>query len=271
MAENTSDAAQPIIAVGSPTTLDRRRHSLARVRTRRAVAPLVVALAAALLPHPPASAETDDDTSTTSTSTPIESTTTTVSPPSLPKKAEVVYRVPTTERVVFITIDDGFTPTPDLADVIERHKVPITTFAMPRLVERRREWFLARNRMTFENHTVNHSPLRFLPFRAQQREICAANDRLEKTIGDRPKFFRPPGGNFTDITLRAVAACGMKYLVMWNAIAQSGTLQLPNGRLNPGDIILMHYLPSTASTLELLLAQTKKDGLRPALLRDYLD
>lgn len=41
--------------------------------------------------------------------------------------------------------------------------------------------------------------------------------------------------------------------------------------LSRGDIILMHYIPSAASTLELLIAQMKRDGLRPALLRDDLD
>lgn len=173
--------------------------------------------------------------------------------------------------MVFITIDDGFTTTPALAEVIKRHKVPVTTFAMPRLVKRQKKWYLSQKKMTFENHTVNHRSLTFLSLRSQKREICRANDQLEKTTGERPVFFRPPGGNFTQLTRRAVAECGMRYLVMWNVIAEKNKLRMPAGRLNRGDIILMHYLPSTASTLELLLAQIKKNGLRPALLRDYLD
>jgi hypothetical protein len=57
---------------------------------------------------------------------------------------------------------------------------------------------------------------------------------------------------------------------MWNVIAEKGVLRMPSGGLSSGDIILMHYIASTAETLELLLRQIKNDGLKPALLRDYL-
>lgn len=233
------------------------------------------ALSAMVMPQPLAASPVDTSAppQPTDSTVPVESTTTTTTstPEKLPRKAKVVYRVSTTDPVVFITIDDGFTTTPALAEVIKRHRVPVSTFAMPRLVKRQKKWYLSQKKMTFENHTVNHRSLTFLSLRSQKREICRANDQLEKTTGERPAFFRPPGGNFTQLTRRAVAECGMKYLVMWNVIAEKNKLRMPAGRLNRGDIILMHYLPSTASTLELLLAQIKRNGLRPALLRDYLD
>ncbi len=210
------------------------------------------------------------DTVPADTTTSVAPTTSTTAPIS-PRDVKVVYRVPTKDRVVFITIDDGFTTTPALAEVIRRHKVPITTFAMPKLVQRQKKWYLSQKQMTFENHTVNHRSLTFLSLRSQKREICGASKRLAKITGDEPIYFRPPGGNFNKTTKKAVAQCGMRYIVMWNVIAEQNKLRMPRGRLNRGDIILMHYLNSTASTLELLLAQIKKNGLRPALLRDYLD
>lgn len=252
----------------------RPSHSVSVVKTRACTAAVACALVSLLTPHSTAATPVDSSAppQAPETSTTIESTTTTSTPePTLPRRAKVLYRVPTRDNVVFITIDDGFTTTPGLAAVIDRYKVPITTFAMPRLVKRQKKWYLARKNMTFENHTVNHRSLTFLSLRSQKREICRANRQLERTTGERPVFFRPPGGNFTNVTRRAVVECGMKYLVMWNVIAEKNKLRMPAGRLNRGDIILMHYLPSTASTLELLLAQIKKNGLRPALLRDYLD
>ena len=214
-------------------------------------------------------------TETTTTTLPPEpattnAPTTTIATPLTARDVKVVYRVPTKDRVVFITIDDGFTTTPALAEVIRRNRVPITTFAMPRLVARQKKWYLSQKNMTFENHTVNHRSLTRLSLRSQKREICGANRQLRRTTGEAPVFFRPPGGNFTKVTKRAVAQCGMRYIVMWNVIAEKNVLRMPRGRLNRGDIILMHYLPSTASTLELLLAQIKRNGLKPALLRDYL-
>jgi hypothetical protein len=58
--------------------------------------------------------------------------------------------------------------------------------------------------------------------------------------------------------------------VMWNVIAEKRELRMPRGRLTLGDIILMHYIPSVAPTLELLLRQIKQNGPKPALLLDYL-
>jgi peptidoglycan/xylan/chitin deacetylase (PgdA/CDA1 family) len=200
---------------------------------------------------------------------PTDPTTTTTVPLTV-RDVKVWYRIPTRDKVVFITIDDGFTVTPELAKVLKRHKVPITTFAIAKPMERNKEWFLARDNMTFENHTVNHRSLTFLSVRAQQREICGANRRVARLTGTTPVLFRPPGGNFTAKTKRAMANCGLEHLVMWNVIAEGNVLRMPKGGLKRGDIILMHYLKSTASTLELLLRQIKKDGLRPALLRDYL-
>lgn len=210
----------------------------------------------------PLSAEISDPTDPTTTSVPEVITASDV---------KVTYKVKTRDKVVFITIDDGFHISPELAKIIRRNKVPITTFAMPRLVEREKKWYLANNNMTFENHTVNHKSLTPMSVTQQRKEICRANTQLKKTTGATPVLFRPPGGNWNERTKKAVAACGMKHIVMWNVIAEQGQLRIPKGKLQRGDIILMHYIPSVAPTLELLLKKIKKDGLKPALLRDYLN
>jgi peptidoglycan/xylan/chitin deacetylase (PgdA/CDA1 family) len=205
-----------------------------------------------------------------STSSSDETTTTTTPQVLTSKDVRVTYKVKTKDKVVFITIDDGFYVSKELARVIRRYKVPITTFAMPRLVAREKKWYLGNKNMTFENHTVNHRSLTQLSYTQQRKEICRANTQLEKTTKQQPVLFRPPGGNWNEKTKKAIAACGMKHLVMWNVIAEKGVLRMPSGGLTRGDIILMHYIASTADTLELLLRQIESDGLKPALLRDYL-
>ena len=199
-----------------------------------------------------------------------ESTTTTLPEVITADNVKVTYKVKTRDKVVFITIDDGFHVTPALAKIIRRHKVPITTFAMPRPLKKNKEWYLANKNMTFENHTVNHRSLTPMSVKKQKREICGANRQVKKLTGQSPTLFRPPGGNWNERTVEALAECGMKHLVMWNVIAEKGQLRIPKGKLQRGDIILMHYIPSAAPTLELLLKKIKHDGLKPALLRDYL-
>lgn len=238
---------------------------LPAVHTRRRLfVPLVVALMTSALPLSSVKAAVSPEP------TPDTSTTTTIPKILTSKDVKVTYKVNTKDKVVFITIDDGFHVSKELARVIRRHKLPITTFAMPRLVARDKKWYLGNKNMTFENHTVNHRSLTQLSFTQQRKEICRANTQLKKTTKQEPTLFRPPGGNFNQRTKKAVAACGMKHLVMWNVIAEKEVLRMPRGGLTPGDIILMHYIPSAAATLEKLVQQIKFDGLKPALLTDYL-
>jgi peptidoglycan/xylan/chitin deacetylase (PgdA/CDA1 family) len=200
-----------------------------------------------------------------------ETTTTSSTIPQLRfRDIKVISRVRTKDNVVFITIDDGFTPTDELAKLLKRYKIPITTFAKPRQISLNKRWFLSQDNMTFENHTVNHTPLSTRSLSFQRREICNANKQIRRLTGQRPVYFRPPGGSFNNVTKKAMAKCGIERLIMWSVIAEKNKLYIPNGKLQKGDIILMHYINSTASTLELLLTKMKADGMRPALLRDYL-
>lgn len=239
-----------------------RNHRLWRI-----VCALIVFLSAGSLTIPlrVANAESNSPDPTTPT------TTTTTTEPLQTDDVRVVSRVKTRDKVVFITIDDGFSPTSELARILRTKKVPVTTFAKPSQLKDNYAWFKKQKRMTFENHTINHSSLTFFSVRRQNYEICGANDRIEHLMGDRPQLFRPPGGNWNPRTLKALAQCNIKYLVMWSGIAEKGRLYIPDGKLQRGDIILMHYIPSAAPTLELLLAQMKSQGLKPALLRDYLN
>ena len=80
------------------------------------------------------------------------SSTTTV--PIQPKDVKVISRVKTRDKVVFITIDDGFSPTSELARILRTKKVPVTTFAKPSQLKDNYRWFKKQKRMTFENHTI---------------------------------------------------------------------------------------------------------------------
>jgi len=58
---------------------------------------------------------------------------------------------------------------------------------------------------------------------------------------------------------------------MWNVEADQGKIVRSGGNpIQRGDIILLHYLNSSESSLKVVLAEIKRLGLRPASLRDYL-
>ena len=213
------------------------------------------------------------DTTTTTTTVPQVSTTV-VKPKSKVlkgKDVKVVYKVKTTDPVVFITIDDGSTVTPSLARYLDRNKIPVTTFAVSVMLWKHREWFRDRKYMTFENHTWNHAHMTLVSAAQRKYEVCGASQVARNVAKESPMYFRPPGGSFNSKVIDTVAQCGMKYLVMWNVEADGGVVRMAGrGKLGPGDIILMHYLPSLERSLVHLMEQIKRNGLKPALLRDYL-
>lgn len=190
-------------------------------------------------------------------------------------KAKVVKFVETNDPVFFITIDDGSRVSPALAKLLDKRKVPVTSFVLPEFLSAvqptSRAWFLARKRMTFENHTNIHAHLTLMTLAQQKREICTASDLVKKRTGQTPVFLRPPRGSWNENTRIAAAECGMKYIVMWNAESSKNGLNTWGTRpLMKGDIVLFHYVGTLVQQLENVLTIAKQNGLRPALLRDYL-
>lgn len=190
-------------------------------------------------------------------------------------KARVVKHIDTDDPVFFITIDDGTRVSPALAKLLDKRKIPVTSFVLPEYLsaaqKKSRAWFLARKRMTFENHTNIHAHLTLMTLAQQKREICTASALVKKRTGQTPVFLRPPRGKWDENTRIAAAACGMKYIVTWNAESSKDGLNTWGTRpLMKGDIVLFHYVGSLVQQLENVLAIAKQNGLRPALLRDYL-
>lgn len=185
--------------------------------------------------------------------------------------ALVVSQVRTRDPVVFITIDDGSYTSKRLADLLDKRKIPVTNFVLPESLWKQRKWFQARLNMTFENHTNTHASMTRLNLEAQTEEICHASKIIRQISKSEPVFFRPPGGGWNDDTRRAAAACGIDFLVTWTATADQGKIQRSGGgRLQAGDIILMHYLSSLPDSLTKLLLELRQLKLKPALLRNYL-
>ncbi|MFD0561330.1 polysaccharide deacetylase family protein [Kitasatospora saccharophila] len=105
----------------------------------------------------------------------------------------VVYRVPTTDRVVFLTVDDGAEKDPQFAAMAAELGVPMTVFLSDYLARSDYGYFrgLQSHGVGIDNHTLTHPDLRRLGADALQREICGQQDRLQQETGTRPRLFRP--------------------------------------------------------------------------------
>lgn len=190
-------------------------------------------------------------------------------------KAEIVKFIKTDKPVFFITIDDGTRISPALARVLDKNKIPVTSFVLPEYLssaqKESRAWFLARTRMTFENHTNIHAHLTLMTLAQQKREICTASRLVKERTGQTPLYLRPPRGSWNENTRIAAAQCGIKFIVLWNAESRKEGLNTWGTRpLMRGDIVLFHYVATLPQQIENVLKIAKQNGLRPALLHNYL-
>ncbi|WP_367134657.1 MULTISPECIES: polysaccharide deacetylase family protein [Streptomyces] len=197
---------------------------------------------------------------------------------------KVIRRVPTNDKVVFLTFDDGAEKDPEFVKMTKDLKLPFTMFLTDDIARAGTGYGYFEqlrgegNRNSINNHTLSHPNLRTLSADAQRREICGQQDVLEKRYGGKPPLFRPPYGNYNDATLAAAGGCGVKALLLWEATMQINDMRYAQGdKLRPGDIVLAHFrgpseLKGTTMTKMVanMLRSIEQQGFTVARLEDYV-
>ncbi|WP_425580242.1 polysaccharide deacetylase family protein [Streptomyces polychromogenes] len=157
----------------------------------------------------------------------------------------VFTTVPTEDKVVFLTVDDGAEKDPEFIRMMQELKIPYTAFLSDYLVRDNYPYFkeMQAAGVTLNNHTLNHRYMPGLNYEQQREEICGQQDTIQKQFGARPRLFRPPYGNYNQDTLRAAKSCGIKAVPLWNAEAFPNRMDYRewDRDLHPGDIILTHF------------------------------
>ncbi|BAU85503.1 hypothetical protein SLA_4619 [Streptomyces laurentii] len=192
----------------------------------------------------------------------------------------VFTTVPTDQRVVFLTIDDGSEKDPDLLRMMSELKIPYSAFLSDYLVKTDYGYFkkMQSEGVTLNNHTLTHPYLPGLDYEDQRREICDMQDLIQKRFGKRPELFRPPYGNYNDDSLRAAKSCGVKAVPLWAAEAFPDHMEWRewDEDLHPGDIILTHFRgkgdwPGTMPDMIRKVMKVLTDkGYAVAKLEDYV-
>lgn len=199
---------------------------------------------------------------------------------SVPARAEVIERLPTTARVVALTFDACEAPGQpahfdrDLVAYLEREKLPFTIFAGGLFAQHNGEdlaRLAALPQVEVENHSFSH-PLhmeKLGPERTLQ-EVAATDRAIAAVTGRTPVFFRFPGGNYDAATLAAVEASGHR-VVHWRWPSGDPVKGLDPTRLRdwvlsktrPGDILIFHIngrAPATHVALPEVVAQLRQRG-----------
>ncbi|MEU8524167.1 MULTISPECIES: polysaccharide deacetylase family protein [Streptomyces] len=193
----------------------------------------------------------------------------------------VISDIPTNEKIVFITIDDGAEKDPAFVRMMKDLKIPVTMFLTDSAIRTDYAYFepLAGLGNGVANHTLTHPNLRTLGADAQRREICGQQTKLKERFGKTPRLFRPPYGNWNEATRAAVGQCGAEAIVLWRESMQIKNMQYQRGdkKLHPGDIVLAHFrgpaeLKGTTMTQMTanMLRHIQEQGFTVARLEDYV-
>ncbi|MGA9147497.1 MAG: polysaccharide deacetylase family protein [Candidatus Nanopelagicales bacterium] len=186
----------------------------------------------------------------------------------------VVRSIKTEDKVVFITIDDGASADPKVMDIIRKTGIPVTPFLTKSEISGSKDYYKQISEMTgqkVQDHTISHPQMPGLSAEGQRKQICEPAASYTEWFGAKPWMFRPPYGEFNKVTQEAAKACGMDYIVMWNASLPKAYIRYAQGdKLKSGDIILTHWRPDLYKHLPRALKDIQQQGFKVAALQDYL-
>ncbi|MCL6595012.1 MAG: polysaccharide deacetylase family protein [Firmicutes bacterium] len=163
-----------------------------------------------------------------------------------------LYRVATSRPAVALTYDDGPRAGPGgteaIVALLKANGAHATFFVLGEEVARHPEVVRAAARagMEIENHADRHLHLPGLGEAALRRAVAGGADAVERTVGRRPHWLRPPYGALSPRVRRVAHDLGER-VVLWSTDTRDWTnpgsgaiVRRVLGRLRPGDIVLMH-------------------------------
>ena len=191
-----------------------------------------------------------------------------VTVPSLPEIPLYAFASPA-GRAVYITVDDGWTPSAQVLTIMRRTHLPVTAFLIAQAAERNLPYWraFAAAGGTIGDHTVSHPVMTKLTLTQAATQWGQARESLGRWFGRLPVLGRPPYGAFNPTVEAAGYRGGLTTLVGWSATMTANHIQTWNGkRLQAGEIVLLHWVPGLGHEMVTLLKAIHAAHLTPAPL-----
>jgi peptidoglycan/xylan/chitin deacetylase (PgdA/CDA1 family) len=172
----------------------------------------------------------------------------------------VYHDVRTTDKVIAITIDDGYSADTCLrmARTLRTTGATATFFPVGAAVRAHpKAWRSIAADFPIANHTNSHPLLVNLSHAGIVREIKRQATSVAAITGVAVlPYLRPPGGSWSEHVRQAAGAAGIKALIIWDTTAADTALHSSPAAMlrtalrgGPGSILLMHCNRSVSATL----------------------
>lgn len=211
---------------------------------------------------------------------------------SLPVQGKIITKLPTNKRLVALTFDACETKTPSyfdltMLDFLLRNKIPFTLFISGKFAERKVNSIIITDICKYgfveiENHSYSHPfHMERLTPKGIEREVLRTESILYSLTDKRTKFFRFPGGNWDNKSVRIVERLGYK-IVHWAFVSGDPDKSISPVKLmrrvllktRPGSILIFHINGrgySTGKALPVIVKVLRKRGYSFVKLEDLID
>lgn len=174
-------------------------------------------------------------------------------------------------RAVALTFDDGPHKwhTPDLLETLREWNIKASFFVVGRCVAENPLLLqkIHKEGHCIANHSWSHPDMTSLSREEQSEEIKFCNQVVEALTGQRPRFFRPPGGRWNPDVVETAADQDL-LAVLWTVNGydvppkEPGQLaELILRRVTPGAIVLLHDGGAvTLETLPIIIERLLSEG-----------
>jgi len=172
----------------------------------------------------------------------------------------------------------------ELIDYLIEHKIPATFFASGRWIDKHdpeMKTLLAVPFFEMGTHGQAHAHLASLDEEHQRAEIIRAVDLLKTRYGVAAPLFRPPYGEFNDLTVEVVRKLGLQF-ILWSVVSGDPDPSLPAEKMlahltastRGGGMVVFHANGKGKHTREVveMLSQEflPKQGLKPVTVTELL-
>lgn len=176
-------------------------------------------------------------------------------------------------------IDWGNEEIPKMLDIFQEEDIKITFFITGRWAANNEQLVKLIHSKGHEigNHAYSHKMHSKIGEKQNYEEIKKTEDVIVKIIGEKPKYFAPPAGDYSDITLKVAKDLGYE-TILWSVDTidwkEGSTRDLITKRVmkkpHKGAILLMHPRPATVEALPHVIDKIKEEKIKIGTVSNLL-